>query len=86
MQRHKSVEKRDKTSKKARIVNKSGRSRIATASKKVLTATDPAQALEALKTAASVLDKSVKRGLIHKNNAANHKASLAKAVNKLKAK
>jgi small subunit ribosomal protein S20 len=86
MQRHKSVEKRVRTSKKANSINRSGRSHIATATKKVLAATDPAAAQEALKEVFSVLDKSVKSGLIHKNKAANRKSSLAKAVNKLAVK
>jgi small subunit ribosomal protein S20 len=82
MQRHKTVEKRDRQSKKANLINRAGKSRINTATKKVLAAKDPEAAQEALKTAFSVLDKSVKTGLIHKRNAANHKSSLAKAVNK----
>jgi len=83
MQRHKSVEKRDRNSKKANQVNRAGRSKIKTAAKKVLTAKEPAVAQDALKTAFSALDKSVKSGLIHKNKAANHKSKLSKAVNKL---
>lgn len=86
MQRHKSVEKRARTSKKANLVNRAGRSKIKTATNKVLTAKDPAAAQEALQNAASVLDKSVKTGLIHKNKAANQKSRLAKAANKLAAK
>lgn len=86
MQRHKSVEKRDRTSKKANKTNRAGRSKIATAAKKVLGAKEPAIAQEALKSAASILDKSVKTGLIHKNKAANQKSKLAKAANKLTAK
>jgi small subunit ribosomal protein S20 len=86
MQRHKSVEKRDLTSKKANLANRAGRSKITTAAKKVLTAKDPEVAKEALKSAISVLDKSVKTGLIHKNKAANHKSKLTKAVNKLSVK
>jgi small subunit ribosomal protein S20 len=86
MQRHKTVEKRDRTGKKARLVNRAGRSRINTASKRVLNATEPADAQEALKNAFSVLDRSVKSGLIHKNKAANQKARLSKKVNNLTAK
>lgn len=85
MQRHKSVEKRDRTSKKTNITNRSGRSRLSTATKKVLEAKDPAQAQEVLKVAISVIDKSVKNGLIHKNKAAHNKSRLTKEVNKLSA-
>ncbi len=83
MQRHKSVEKRARTNEKANEVNRAGRSRINTAVKAVLNAKDKDSATEALKTAASVLDKSVKSGLIHKNKAANKKSSLATLVKKL---
>jgi len=83
MQRHKSVEKRNRTSQKANIVNRMGRSRIKTAVKKVLSAKDKDNANEALNSAVSVLDKSVKSGLIHRNKAANKKSSLYKFVNQL---
>lgn len=85
MQRHKSVEKRDRTSKKANLKNRAGRSRISTATKKVRSSTEPGAAQEALNKAFSILDKSVKCGLIHKNKAANHKAKLSRIVNKLPA-
>ena len=83
MQRHKSVEKRVRTSKKANMVNRMGRSRIKTAIKKVLDAKDKGTAQEALNDAVSVLDKSVKSGLIHQNKAANNKSKLYNAVNKI---
>ncbi|MBN1578813.1 MAG: 30S ribosomal protein S20 [Chitinispirillaceae bacterium] len=86
MQRHKSVEKRARSSKKANLINRSGRSRIVTATQKVLATTDPSAAQAALQEAVSVLDKSVKSGLIHKNKAANRKSKLARAVKKLSAK
>lgn len=83
MQRHKSVEKRDRTSKKANLINRMGRSRIKTAEKKVLDAKDKENANKALNSAVSILDKSVKSGLIHRNKAANKKSTLYKVVNKL---
>ena len=83
MQRHKSVEKRARTSKKANLVNRMGRSRINTSVKKVLGAKDKKSAEEALNNAVSVLDKSVKSGLIHKNKAANKKSKLARLVRKI---
>ena len=83
MQRHKSVEKRAKTSKEANSVNRAGRSKINTAVKTVINAKDKTSAVEALNSAVSVVDKSVKTGLIHKNKAANKKSSLYKIVNKL---
>ena len=86
MQRHKSVEKRVRSSKRANLTNRQGRSRITTATKKVLETSDPATAQEALRNAISVIDKSVKSGLIHKNKAANRKSKLSRAVNKLAVK
>jgi len=83
MQRHKSAEKAARQNVKANMVNRDLRSRIKTAVKHVLEAKDKKKAEEALKTAYSVLDKSVKIKLIHSNNAANKKARLSKAINKL---
>lgn len=83
MQRHKSVEKRARTNKKANLVNRMSRSRIKTAVKEAAESKDKKSAEEALKTAMSVLDKGVKSGLIHKNKAANKKSKLAKAISKL---
>lgn len=83
MQRHKSVEKRVRTNKKAGIANKMNRSRMKTAIATVLQATDSKSAQTALQKAVSILDKSVKSGLIHKNKAANNKSRLNKFVNKL---
>ncbi|MDR3012641.1 MAG: 30S ribosomal protein S20 [Chitinispirillales bacterium] len=83
MQRHKSVEKRARTSKKANLKNRANRSRMKTAVKGVVEAKSKENAEEALKKAVSALDKSVKIGLIHKNNAANQKSRLTKLVNKI---
>ncbi|MCL2183513.1 MAG: 30S ribosomal protein S20 [Chitinispirillia bacterium] len=86
MQRHKSVEKRVRTSKKANATNRANRSRVKTAVRGVVEAKDKESADAALKKAVSVLDKSVKTGLIHKNKAANQKSRLNKLVNKIEAK
>ncbi|HON09230.1 MAG TPA: 30S ribosomal protein S20 [Chitinispirillaceae bacterium] len=83
MQRHKSVEKRARKNVVENQINRQGRSRIKTAVNKVLNSKDKKSAQEALKNAVSVLDKSVKSGLIHKNKAANKKSTLSKIVNKL---
>ncbi|MDG5815423.1 30S ribosomal protein S20 [Chitinispirillales bacterium ANBcel5] len=83
MQRHKSVEKRDRTSKKANLVNRSNRSRIKTATRSVTEAKDKETATDALKEAVSVLDKSAKIGLIHPNKAANQKSRLSKIVDQI---
>jgi small subunit ribosomal protein S20 len=83
MQRHKSVEKRVRTSKKANVVNRANKSRIKTAVRRVVEATSPEGAQSALREAVSVLDKSVKTGLIHKNKASNQKSRLNILVNKI---
>ncbi|NLP01852.1 MAG: 30S ribosomal protein S20 [Fibrobacter sp.] len=83
MQRHKSVEKRARKNVVENQVNRQGRSRIKTAVNKVLHSKDKKSAQEALKNAVSVLDKSVKSGLIHINKAANKKSTLSRIVNKL---
>ncbi len=83
MQRHKSVEKRARKNIVENQINRQGRSQIKTAVTKVLKSKDKNSAEEALKSAVSVLDKSVKSGLIHKNKAANKKSTLSRIVNKL---
>jgi small subunit ribosomal protein S20 len=83
MQRHKSVEKRALTSKKANLANRMGRSQIKTVVKQVIEAKEKASAQSALNEAVSVLDKSVQHGLIHKNKAANKKSKLYAVVKKL---
>jgi len=83
MQRHKSVEKRVRTSKEANITNRANRSRVKTAIRGVVEAKDKESAESALKSAVSVLDKSVKIGLIHQNKASNQKSRLSKIVNKI---
>ena len=47
--------------------------------------TDYKEALEALPRVSSMLDKLAKRGVIHKNKAANIKSRLALHVNSLQA-
>ncbi|XVJ65135.1 MAG: 30S ribosomal protein S20 [Lacibacter sp.] len=44
---------------------------------------DAAQAGDKLKSVASMIDKLAKRGVIHKNKAANLKSKLTKNINKL---
>jgi small subunit ribosomal protein S20 len=46
----------------------------------------PAEATEKLPLVASMIDKLAKRGIIHKNKAANLKSKLSKGVNNLEKK
>jgi len=66
------------------IHNRAQRSALRTAVKRVRAATSAAAAQEALRAAIRVLDRAARRGLIHKNSAARHKARLAAVVKKLK--
>jgi len=51
--------------------------------RKLRATTDKAEAQELYKVVASKVDKLAKRGVIHKNNASNKKAKLAKFINTL---
>lgn len=82
----KSQIKRIGTNEKARQRNVAVRSRIVTESKKVRLAVekgDAKAALEALKVATRLLDKSVTSGVYARNTVARKKASLQKLVNGL---
>jgi len=79
MPQHKSSKKRLRQTEKANARNRATRSQVNTASKRVLAAAGEV-AVEALQKAYSVLDKAVKRGVIHKNKAANQKSRLALKV------
>jgi ribosomal protein S20 len=83
MQRHTSAKKAARKSRKANAVNREKRSSIKTALRQVFEAKDKKNALNALRNAYSVLDKSVKIKLIHQNNAANKKNRLSKFVNQM---
>ena len=64
--------------------NKSIRSEVKTATKKVeaaVVANDKAAATEALKAATSVIEAAASKGVYHKNNAARKVSRLAKLVN-----
>ena len=64
--------------------NKSVRSALKTYARRVresLAAGDREAAETALRRANRAYDKAVSKGVIHKNNAANHKARLARSIN-----
>ncbi len=63
--------------------NKAARTRLRSAVKRVRQAGAKTEGSEALQQAFSIIDKSAKKGLIHRNNAANQKAKLSRAVAKL---
>jgi len=85
----KSQIKRVKTNEKARLRNKSVSSSIKTAVRRfrdAVKAGDSAAITTELRTASQALDVAVSKGVIHKNNAANKKSSMAKAAAKASAR
>ncbi|MBZ0200923.1 MAG: 30S ribosomal protein S20 [Ignavibacteriaceae bacterium] len=81
MANHKSAKKRIKTSEKRRVINKSGESKLKTVVKKVMAATEKAEAEKSYKEAIALLDRGVNKGLLHINTASRKKAALTKYIN-----
>ena len=82
----KSQIKRNRQNEKARLRNKAVKSSLKTAVRKFHEATeagDQTKAAELMRAASRQLDKAVSKGVIHKNQAANRKASIAKHLNSL---
>ena len=84
----KSQKKRILTNEKRRVRNKNVSTALKTYIKKFHQAVatgDEATAAEAMQKASRALDKAASKGVIHKNNAANRKSSLARKLNAPKA-
>jgi small subunit ribosomal protein S20 len=82
----KSQIKRIKTNEKARLRNKDVRSSLKTAvrqAREAQAAGDLDAATTAVRNATRKLDKAASKGVIHKNQAANRKSSLAAGLAKL---
>ncbi len=82
----KSQIKRNRTNEKARIRNKAVKSSLKTAVRKVreaVAAGDTVKATELAREANRKLDKAASKGVIHANQAANRKSSIAKSVTAL---
>ena len=80
----KSQIKRNRQNEQARLRNKSVRSALKTYARRVresVAAGDQEAAEAALRRATRAYDRAASKGVIHKNNAANHKARLARSVN-----
>lgn len=80
----KSQKKRIKTNELARVRNQAVRSRLRTFARKFresLAANDREAAARALELACREYDRAAAKGVIHKNNAANHKSRLRKLFN-----
>ena len=85
MPHHKSAAKRVITNEKARGRNIAARSRMRAALKAVRSATTRDDATAACRTATSVLDRTVAKGIIKRGTADRHKARLARFAQKLTA-
>ena len=84
MPNHKSSEKRVRQSEKRRVINRSHRSKVRTYIKKLRTALDSGNnddVQKALPEVMSVIDKSVQKGVMHKNAAARYKSRLTVRAN-----
>jgi len=89
MPNHKSAEKRDRQNARRNEVNTANRTRLRTTIRRLRAALDAGNAQEAqqlLPQTVSVIDKSVQKGVLHRNTAARHKARLTSHVNELAAK
>ncbi|WOP17766.1 30S ribosomal protein S20 [Raineyella sp. LH-20] len=84
----KSQQKRIKTNEKARQRNKAVKSALRTYTRRfseAVAAGETEKAQEAARVALRQLDKAVTKGVIHKNQAANRKSSIAKKAASLAA-
>ncbi|PSL06913.1 SSU ribosomal protein S20P [Haloactinopolyspora alba] len=82
----KSQKKRMLTNEKARLRNRSVKSELKTAIRQFQQAAangDTERATAAARSASRKLDKAVSKGVIHKNQAANRKSSIAKRASML---
>lgn len=82
----KQMMKRIQTNEKARQRNKAVKSSLKTAIRKFREAADAGdkdRAMELLRDASNKLDKAASKGVIHRNQAANRKSSIAKRANQL---
>ncbi|GAA1757624.1 30S ribosomal protein S20 [Luedemannella helvata] len=84
----KSQIKRNRQNEKARLRNKSVKSSLKTAVRKVNAAAaagDTETATALMRAASKQLDVAVSKGVIHKNQAANRKSAIAKKIGALSA-
>ena len=89
MPNHKSAEKRDRQNKKRNAINSAHRTRLRNQVKKLRTAIaagDQDQAQSLLAATVSVIDKSIQKGVLHRNAAARHKSRLTQHINDLATK
>ncbi len=83
MAHNKSAIKRIRTAEKARLVNRQFIKQMRRSIKAILASKSKEEALPLLQKTISLLDRLVRRSIIHKNKAANQKSRLTKFVNAL---
>ena len=83
MAHHKSAFKRIRTSRKRRLVNRQRKSKLATLTKAVRSASSKEEGQSALQLVLQYLDKIASKRIVHPNKAANQKSKLTKFVNSL---
>ncbi len=89
MPNHKSAEKRVRQSEKRRNINRSHKTKVRTYLKKLRAALDSGNSEDVQKVlpdTISVIDKSVQKGVLHKNAAARYKSRLTVRANQAAAK
>jgi small subunit ribosomal protein S20 len=75
---HESTKKRLRQDEKRRARNRAVKSEVKSVSKKVAGASSPEEAEQALREAASTIDRAAKKGIIHWKTAARKKSKLAR--------
>ncbi|HEX8139889.1 MAG TPA: 30S ribosomal protein S20 [Pyrinomonadaceae bacterium] len=86
MPNHKSAEKRVRQNEKRRQINRSNRTRLRTAIKRLRAELGGGGASELLPQTISTIDKAVQKGVLHRNAAARYKSRLTTSVNQAGAK
>lgn len=89
MPNHRSAEKRDRQNASRNAINTTNRTRLRTSIKKLRAVIDTGNSQDAralLPETISAIDKSVQKGILHRNAAARHKARLTGHVNELATK
>jgi len=79
---HKSVKKRHKQSVKANLANRAVKSTIKSGTRALAEAKSKPEAAKNLAELTSLLDKAVKRNVLHKKTASRKKSRLARILNK----
>lgn len=83
MANHKSALKRIRANNKKRLENRYYAKTMRNSLKEIRLIEDKSTAMQKLPAMTSLIDKLAKKGIIHKNKAANLKSGLMKKINKL---